>query len=337
MNTELEQIIKYNSEGSNLDYKKEEYVLGKSDKKNEILKDISAFANHHSDSDKYIIIGVKEKDGVASEFYEIENLTDEATYQQFLFDNIAPKINFEYKSAIFEEKQIAYFRIFGNKNRPYLFKKNLQNPVTKKPEYRIGDGFIKVGSSSRKLDRNDFESIYKTRFTESDRKNDLKIETYFGTTDNDEIINLDIKYIDIKITNQSNKSIEFDIEMKVFKSDKYGLISEDELIKELKKNQKKKSNGFGIDFEVIQPQIMNLHIDFNEKEDFVTISRNSLAKKTAINLAQNSSESDIFCKHLFVLGDDADEIKAELTIRSDDFTEGLLIQELTFKNKNVLQ
>ena len=125
--------------------------------------------------------------------------------------------------------------------------------------------------------------------------------------------------------------------MKVFKSDKYGLISEDELIKELKKNQKKKSNGFGIDFEVIQPQIMNLHIDFNEKEDFVTISRNSLAKKTAINLAQNSSESDIFCKHLFVLGDDADEIKAELTIRSDDFTEGLLIQELTFKNKNVLQ
>lgn len=331
MNTELEQIIKYNSEGSNLDYKKEEYVLGKSEKKNEILKDISAFANQHSDSDKYIIIGVKEKDGVASELYEIENLTDEATYQQFLFDNIEPKINFEYKSAIFEEKQIAYFRIFGNKNRPYLFKKNLQNPVTKKPEYRIGDGFIKVGSSSKKLDRNDFESIYKTRFTERDRKNDLKIETYFGTTDNDEIINLDIKYIDVKITNQSNKSIEFDIEMKVFKSDKYGLISEDELIKELKKNRKKKSNGFGIDFGVIQPQIMNLHIDFNEKEDFVIISRNSLAKKTAINLAQNSSESDIFCKHLFVLGEGANEIKAELTIRSDDFTEGTLIKELTFK------
>lgn len=331
MNIELEQIIRYNSEGSNLDYKKEEYALGKREKKNEILKDISAFANHHSDSDKYIIIGVKEKDGVASEFYEIENLTDEAIYQQFLFDNIEPKINFEYKSAIFEEKQIAYFRIFGNKNRPYLFKKNLQNPITKKPEYRIGDGFIKVGSSSKKLDRNDFESIYKTRFTARDRKNDLKIETYFGTTDNDEIINLDIKYIDIKITNQSNKSIEFDIEMKVFKSDKYRLISEDDLIKDLKKNQKNKKNGFGIDFEVIQPKIMNLNVDFNEKEDFVIISRNSLAKKTAINLAQNSSEYDIFCKHLFVLGDYANEIKAELTLRSDDFTEGSLIQELTFK------
>ncbi|MEX0997456.1 MAG: ATP-binding protein [Flavobacteriaceae bacterium] len=331
MNKELEQIIKYNSEGSKLDYKKEEYVLGKSDKKNEILKDLSAFANHHSDSDKYIIIGVKEKDGVASQFYEIENLTDEATYQQFLIDNIEPKINFEYKSAIFDNKQIAYFRIFGNKNRPYLFKKNLQNPVTKKPEYRIGDGYIKVGSSSKKLERSDFEFIYKTRFTERDRKNDLEIETYFGTTDNDEIINWNIKYLDIKISNHSNKSIEFDIEMKVFKSENYGLISEDELLKELKKKQKKKSSDFGINFEVIQPQIMNLHVDYKEKDNFVIISRNSFAKKTAFNLAQNSSESDIFCQHLFVLGDNADEIKAELTIRSDDFTEGSLVKELTFK------
>lgn len=331
MNTELEQIIKYNSEGSNLDYKKEEYVLGKSEKKNEILKDISAFANHHSDSDKYIIIGVKEKDGVASEFYEIENLTDEATYQQFLIDNIEPKINFEYKSAIFDSKQIAYFRIFGNKSRPYLFKKNLQNPVTKKHEYRVGDGFIKVGSSSKKLERSDFENIYKTRFTERDRKNDLEIEAYFGTTDNDEIVNWNIKYLDIKITNKSNKSIEFDIEMKVFKSENYGLISENELVKELKKKQKKKSSGFGIDFEVIQPQMMNLHVNYKENDNSVIISRNSLAKKTAINLAQNSSESDIFCQYLFVLGDNFDEIKAELTIRSDDFTEGSLIKELTFK------
>jgi hypothetical protein len=330
MNTELEQIIKYNSEGSNLDYKKEEYVLGNSEKKNEILKDISAFANHHSDSDKYIIIGVKEKNGVASEFYEIENLTDEATYQQFLIDNIEPKINFEYRSAIFDNTQIAYFRIFGNKNRPYLFKKNLQNPVTKKHEYRAGDGFIKVGSSSKKLERNDFENIYKTRFTERDRKNDLEIEAYFATTDNDEIVNWNIKYLDIKITNKSNKSIEFDIEMKVFKSENYGLISEDELVKELKKKQKKKSSGFGIDFEVIQPQMMNLNVNYKENDNSVIISRNSLAKKTAINLAQNSSESDIFCQYLFVLGDNFDEVKAELTIRSDDFTEGPLIKELTF-------
>lgn len=331
MNTEIEQIIKYDSEGSNLDYKKEEYSLGRNAKKNEILKDISAFANHHSDSDKFIIIGVKEENGIASEFFEIENLTDEATYQQFLTDNIEPKINFEYKSVIYIDKQIAYFRIFNNKSRPYLFKKNIQNPITNKTEFKIGDGFIKVGSSSKKLERSDFENIYKTRSTEKDRKSDLAIESYFGTTDNKEIINWDIKYIDIKITNQSNKSIDFDVEMKVFKKENCGLISEDELIKELKEKQKKKSNGFGISFEVIQPQIMNLHVDYQEKENYIVISRNSLAKKTAISLPQNSSENDIFCKHLFVLGEDADEIEAVLTIRSDDFTDGSLVKELIFK------
>lgn len=340
MNSKLEQIIKYDCESSNLDQKKEEYVLGKSEKKNEILKDISAFANHHSDLDKYIIIGVKEKDGFANEFYEIEKLTDEATYQQFLMDNIEPKINFEYKSIIFNSKRIAYFRIFKNKNRPYLFKKNIQNPITKKYEFKIGDGLIKVGSSSKKLDRNDFESIYKTRFTERDRKDDLKIETYFGTTDNYKIVNWDISYLDIEITNQSNKSIEIDIEMKVFKSPKYDLISEDELekeIKKIKKNQNKNNFSFGLDYDLMQTNIGNLHVTCKDEKDFVKIYRNGVTKKVAINIPQNSSESDIFLQHLFVLGEDFDEIKAEVTIRSDSFTEGALIKELTFRKQNVLQ
>ncbi len=333
MNTEIQQIIKYNSEGSNLDYKKEEYSLGRNAKRNEILKDISAFANHHSDSDKFIIIGVKEENGVASEFFEIKDLTDEATYQQFLKDNVEPEINFEYKSFIYEGIQIAYFRIFSNKSRPYLFKKNIQNPTTDKIDHKIGDGFIKVGSSSKKLDRSDFENIYKTRFSEKDRKNDLIIEVYFKTSDDDEIAPWDIKYIDIKITNQSNKSIDFDVEMKVFKNDKYGLFSEDELIKKIKEKQKKKSPPTGVNFNIIQPSvsIMNLNIDYQNKKDYIIIARNRLAKKTGISLAQNSSESDIFCKHLCVLGKDIDEIRAELIIRSDDFTEGPLIKELVFK------
>lgn len=331
MSQEIEQIIKYNSEGSNLDYKREEYPLGKHIKKNELLKDISAFANHLSGSDKYIIIGVKETNGVADEFFEIQNLTDEASYQQFISSNLEPKVNFEYKSFIYDEKQLAYFRIFGNENRPYLFKKNVQNPETKELEYKVGDGFIKVGSSSKKLDRTDLENIYKQRFAKKDRKSDLKIESYFGKPDNDEIKNWDINYLDIRITNQSNNSIEFDVEMKVFKDEAYCLISEDELIKELRNNRKKKNSRFGIDFELVQPQIMNLHVEYKEEENFVTISRNSLAKRTAINLPQNSSEEDIFCKQIFVLGDNAYNIKAELIIRSDDFTEGSLIRELVFR------
>ena len=331
MNSVLEQIIKYDSEGTNLDFKKEEYSLGKTEKKNEILKDLSAFANHHSDADKYILIGVKEVNGVANSFCEIENLTDEAKYQQFLFENIEPKINFEYKSVIYEGKKIAYFRIFDNKDRPYLFKKNLQNPVSNKTEYKVGDGFIRFGSSSKKLERVDFDTIYINRFKEKDRKNDLLIEGYFGTTDNEEIINLDIKYLDIKIMNQSNKSIEFDVEMKVYKSESFGLISEDELLKEIKKTKKKRIGGYGIGFEIIQPKMLNLNIQFEENENFILISRNKLKKKTAINLAQNSFESDVFCKYLFAIGENSDGIKAELTIRSDSFTEGPLVKDLIFK------
>ncbi len=330
MNSVLEQIIKYDSEGANLDFKKEEYSLGRVEKKYEILKDISAFANHHSDADKYILIGVKEVNGVADSFFEIENLTDEAKYQQFLVENIEPKINFEYKSVMYDGIKIAYFRIFDNKNRPYLFKKNLQNPITNNTEYKVGDGFIRLGASSRKLERADFESIYKNRFAEKDRKNDLVIESYFGTSDNEEIINFNVKYLDIRIENQSNKSIEFDVEMKVFQSENVTLISEDELVKKIIKNREKPVRGFGVDYEIMQPQMMNLNIHLEENDSFILISRNRFKKGVAINLAQNSFESDIFCKYLLVLGD-VNEIKAELIIRSDAFTEGRLIKELIFK------
>jgi len=334
MSRDIEQKIKYDCEGSTLEFKKKEYPLGKSEKRNEILKDISALANHHSNEDKYIIIGVKEENGLAKHFYEIENITDEAAYQKFVNENIEPKINFEYKSLIYEGKKIAIFRIFNNNIRPYLFKKNIQNPVTNKTDFKIGDGFIKVGSSSKKLERDDFECIYNSRFTEKDRKGDLTIETYFATSNDDELSKLDIEYIDIKIINHSNKSIDFDVEMKVFKGNGYNIIPKDELKRELMKTRKK-SISLGIDFEMIQPQIINFHIDVKDEDDYVFITRNILARKTAISLPQNSSETDIFNQHLFVLEKEEHEIKAELIIRSDDFTEGLLIKELIFK-KNVL-
>ena len=53
------EIIEYENESHRVDFKKIEYPLGKDAKKNEILKDFSAFANHLSDDDKFIIIGIK--------------------------------------------------------------------------------------------------------------------------------------------------------------------------------------------------------------------------------------------------------------------------------------
>lgn len=58
----IHDIISYENESSTVDFKKTEYPLGNDSAKHEILKDFSAFANNLSDEDKYIVIGVKEKE-----------------------------------------------------------------------------------------------------------------------------------------------------------------------------------------------------------------------------------------------------------------------------------
>ena len=57
----LNDIVKYNSESSNIDFKQIEYPLGQDCKKTEFLKDISAMANHPSNEAKFIFVGVVEK------------------------------------------------------------------------------------------------------------------------------------------------------------------------------------------------------------------------------------------------------------------------------------
>lgn len=47
-----------------------------------------------------------------------------------------------------------------------------------------------LDADATKIERNDFENIYRKRFTDNDRKSDLNIKTYFRSKDNDEIINL---------------------------------------------------------------------------------------------------------------------------------------------------
>ncbi|RXM42179.1 helix-turn-helix domain-containing protein, partial [Flavobacterium sp. YO64] len=92
------EIIEYENESHKVDFKKTQYILGKDTKKNEILKDFSAFTNHLSDDEKYIIIGIKENQDKTKDIFGIENPTDEATYRQFINENIEPQINFEYNN-----------------------------------------------------------------------------------------------------------------------------------------------------------------------------------------------------------------------------------------------
>tara|TARA_R110001592_G_scaffold97539_4_gene279423 strand:+ start:398 stop:1432 length:1035 start_codon:yes stop_codon:yes gene_type:complete len=330
----LVELIKYSSEGHSLDFKKEQYPLGKHAKKHELIKDLIAMANHPSDEDKYIILGVKEKDGIADTFFPISELTDEAKYQQLISINVIPKLKFEYKAFEYQGNKLAYFRIFGNSNRPYLLSKNLFNTLEpSKNEFRVGDGFIRIGSSSEKMGRTEFDEIYKTKYQKQDRKSSLNIEAYFEVSSNPKIYELDLKYLDIRIENLSNKSIDLDVEMKVGKGNNFHLMSERDIWDELRRKNLKGLGAYNASFQSISAQIsdsppISFCTNIEENDSYLIISRSKMKfEKTAIRLSQSDFEKDVFCQNLFVLCEQPTKIDIEVIIRSDDFTEGPFLKK----------
>ncbi|HSC52587.1 MAG TPA: ATP-binding protein [Phnomibacter sp.] len=330
---EIDKIIEYESESYKVDFKKEEYPLGKNAKKNELLKDIIAFANQHSDDDKYIIIGIKEIDGLNKQIFDVGYPTDDANYRQFVQDNIEPKINFEYKTCKYKDWTICYFRIFQNIDRPYLFKKDVVNPVTGKLDFKYGDGFIRIGTSSKKIGRKELDDNAKNLKKYFDRRSDLEILPIIGCPTDEEISNLDIQYLDIAVVNKSKKSIDFfDIEMQLTKAKEFTVLSETDFKRELKE-QVRTDSLFG-NLSIDTPNINFLHVSISENDSELKIVRNAMKNRTAITLPQNSEIKDIFEQSLILLQDSQQIIKAVVTIRSDDFTDGPLIQEIVFQTKN---
>jgi hypothetical protein len=321
----LEKIIKYDAESVTLDYKKEEYSLGKNGKKHEFLKDICSFLNHPSNEEKFVIIGVNEFEGVPQEFFEISELTDEANYQQVVSENLEPKVNFEYKKFQYEGKNLAYFRLFDNNQRPYLFKKEIifeQRPIIK-----AGDGFIRQGTSSRKLVRSDFEIIYKERYTQSDRSKDLKINGHISFPDPESSFALfGVQSLDFDVLNLSNTSIEFDAELIIENNEGYLILTEDELNEAL-------DNAANRSFYQRTPKI-NFFVSVEKNNEFLKIERITRNSKHAVMIAQKGIEKNLFCNHLYVLSEKKEiEVNGQLIIRCDEFILGPLIQDVIFKIK----
>ena len=325
MSEKVKEILEYHSESHNIDFKMEQYSLGNDYKKHEFLKDISAMANHPDNADKYIIIGVKEKDGVPYTFHNISNLIDQANYQQYINTYIEPQIHFEYRPIEFKGYQLAYFRIFDNKDKPYLFKKEVQ-VVGDYDKNRIvdreGDGFIRVGTRTDKMVRSDFEKIYKDRYSKKDRKSDLIIlPTLIGFEDFPSSDEITVKILDINIENTSNTSIGFDIEMKVLKSNYYKIIANTEF--ERIKNEQSSNYSFGGN--VVLP---NFHVDYEEEEEYFIYRRTKLRNmKTAVSIAQNVPEKEVFGKEIIVIFKEPCRVGIEVILRSDDFTSGALRQK----------
>ncbi|GGC33529.1 hypothetical protein GCM10011386_27050 [Parapedobacter defluvii] len=330
MSEEIQNIIDYEDEGAKIDFKLEQYAIDKKAfKKSEVLKDISAMANLPSNEDKYIVIGIKKKNGKIEQQNGIESLHDQAIYQQYLNDNIEPEIQFEYKQAAYDGKNISYFRIYGNTDRPYLFKKEVKS-LDGKTLYKEGDGYIRTGSATRKMVRSDFERIYESKYLHPDRKNDISIIPYIVQYRSNEIDMEGLWCLDIAIENKSKKSIGLDVEMKVYKSSEFSLISEPDLKDKIyeMEQERKQHDPFRI-AGTMPPIHLNLFVSCNEHDDFIIIERHpSRMEKTAISLPQEKTENDVFSRQLIILAEKPASIQAEIIIRSDDFQDGAIIEKI---------
>jgi len=327
------EIIEYENESHKVDFKKCEYGLGKNPKKNEILKDFLSFANNLSDDDKYIIIGIKELEDKTKEIVGIEKPTDEAAYRQFINENIEPQINFEYNNVEYNGNSVYYFKIFNNIDRPYLIKKECKNPENGKTELRYGDGFIRIGTSTKKIGRKELDDITRNKLKYIDRHKDLVIQPIIGNPTNEEISKYNVKYLDLRIENISNRSIDFDIEMTIKQSNKYYILTESSFLTEIqneKDRKKKPQSSFDISIISNRTPIINSAINTKDTDETFSIERNPIRQKFGITIPQNSILSDIFMQCVILLEKNNNKIEAEVIIRSDDFKNGALKKAITF-------
>lgn len=321
----IHDIIRYENESSTVDFKKTEYPLGQNPKKYDILKDFSAFANNLSDEDKYIVVGVKEKEDKSKEFYNIETPTDDAKYQQFINENIEPAINFEYRCIEYNGKKICFFRLFNNTNRPYMIKRDLPNNIKK------GDGYIRKGTSNSKIGREELDQIIDGRLKYVNRRDDIRIKPIIGKYENEYSFNL--YFLDVDIENISNQSIEINIEIKFERFPDYTITEEFDFLntmnEEKRKMEREKERNSNFHYRSLfnTPPLPRFKSSIEFEED-----DNCLSFKTvnSIKLLQNNSESKIFEKTIILIESNVDIIEAEVIIRSDDFKEGALKKKIKF-------
>ena len=186
MTKNLEEIIEFENENTELDFKSIQYV--KSNYEN-LLKDLISMANAKTSNERYIIVGVKHRTNGEREILGIENeFIDDATYQQIVNQNIEPELNFIYYPYNFKDKKIGIFKIFECTNPPYMMKKA-------NGRLKIGDSFIRKGSHQTRLTRKDFDYYIEKRISLDNFNGEVAF--YFDKVGNKEFL---IKPIPIEKT-----------------------------------------------------------------------------------------------------------------------------------------
>ena len=155
---------KTNKESEWLDYKEKINFINS---KYDLLTDINAFANNDYFARQFIVYGVKEFEGV----FEYIGLAEYPTIkvedvQQWIYEAIEPKIIVNFVHHDFDNKKYLIIQIDADKSqRPFIFKKEYNCSKDNQDKRKIypGDAWIRIGPSTRRLLREDFESIYSRR------------------------------------------------------------------------------------------------------------------------------------------------------------------------------
>jgi hypothetical protein len=149
----LDDMIRYENEHLALDFKKKQYI----DNKVELLKDLLSMANAQVEGPRYIVTGVKLLPDGSREFHPIEQVVDDAEYQELVRANIEPELRFSYQPYWIEGNLVGVYMIqVSDERKPFMMKKDYQ-PLKK------GDSFIRRGSQQMQMTLLDFDQIYEVR------------------------------------------------------------------------------------------------------------------------------------------------------------------------------
>lgn len=221
------RFIKQEKESDYLDFKAKDYPK---EKKIDFLKDIISMANSNYEGDKYIIVGVKDKKGNNKEVIGIDEVREQAEFEQLVHENIEPAIKYEFKTIDYDDKMVEYYKISAeNKDSPYMFRKRIGDGT----KIDTGDCFIRGNSVNQKARRRDFDRFY-------NEKTEVRVMIksffiYIRTMDkNYRLIDGPVYApLDINIFNKSKNKIIFE----------HGFL----IIKDVKQNELCRVNVIGYD------------------------------------------------------------------------------------------
>lgn len=194
---ELLDLILYENENTRLDFKRDEY---KKDDYVSLLKDVMSMANAFSTQERFIVIGLKPKSIEDRGIKGIDGeLTDAATLQQLVYENIEPEISIDYFPFFLENTKLGIIKMENCTNPPYLMKKDYGNGNKKLFK---GEGFIRKGTHQTRLVRNDFDKYVQNKVDEKYFNDNIELTFIADQLKNQiKLISID----DIKIPSQIQK------------------------------------------------------------------------------------------------------------------------------------